>query len=63
MKNNEINEAFRYLHEHENCLRLYQIDFIKSLQKYYSSHGRLSSRQEVVLFEMAKFLNIESKLR
>ena len=57
-KTTEIKEAFRYLHEHEAKLSLNQIDFLRSLKKYFSRNGKLSTRQEKALFDIKKFLNI-----
>jgi len=54
----EIKETFEFLHLHENCLSINQIDFMKSLKRYFNKHGSLTERQERTLFEMKKFLII-----
>lgn len=55
MSNEEIQEAFKFLHQHESSLSLNQQDLVKSFLKYFNKHGMLSERQEKVLFELKKF--------
>jgi len=55
-----IKETFDYLAEHETALSLTQIDFIKSLRKYFRRNKKLSEKQQGVLFEIRKYMNNEN---
>jgi hypothetical protein len=61
MKNDQIKEAFRFLHQHESFLSQFQIDFVKSLRKNYNRNHRLSERQQKILFEIERYLNVTEK--
>lgn len=60
MELNDTKQTFDYLRQHESCLSENQVNFLKSLRKYYKWHGQLSARQEKILFDLKKFLNIEA---
>jgi len=53
----EIKEAFGYLDQHQNSMTLLQIAFMKSLKKYFTRYGRLSSSQQIILIEIKKILH------
>lgn len=53
----DLKQVFDYLREHEKKLSINQIDFVRSLRKCYNKHGKLSSKQEKILFNIRKFLD------
>jgi len=52
----EIKEVFSYLALHEQKLSLSEIDFVRSLKKYFTRNKKLSERQKTALFEIRKFM-------
>lgn len=45
MESNDIKKIFNYLESNMQPLTSYQVDFVKSLKKYFRKTGRLSPRQ------------------
>lgn len=45
MESADIKKVFNYLQSNQQPLTSYQLDFIKSLKKYFKKTGRLSPRQ------------------
>lgn len=56
MEPREIKEMFNYLEMKHKCLTSYQVDFIKSMKKYYHWKGNLSSRQIDCLLSLKEYL-------
>lgn len=56
MEPREIREVFNYLEMKQKDLTPYQVDFIKSMKKYYRWKGSLSSRQMECLLSLKEYL-------
>lgn len=56
MEPREIKEVFNYLDMKHKELTPYQVDFIKSMKKYYKWKGSLSSRQLECLLSLKEYL-------
>jgi len=57
MSTREIREVFEFLNENQKDLTPYQIDFIRSLKKYYRWKGSLTSRQVECLVSLKDYLS------
>jgi hypothetical protein len=55
-----IKEIFSYLESQQRYLTPYQLDFVKSIKKYYKAKGTLSARQFESLESIRKYLRVEA---
>jgi hypothetical protein len=56
MGTKEIREVFGFLDENQKSLTQYQIEFIRSLKKYYKWKGHLSERQIECLVSLKDYI-------
>lgn len=56
MGNKEIREVFEFLEENRKSLTQYQLEFIKSLKKYYKWKGHLTERQIECLVGLREYI-------
>ncbi|HEX2967524.1 MAG TPA: hypothetical protein VHO46_00350 [Bacteroidales bacterium] len=56
MEPREIKEVFNFLEIRHKSLTPYQVEFIKSLKKYYTWKGSLSARQVECLLSLKDYL-------
>lgn len=56
MGTKEIREVFGFLDENQKSLTQYQIEFIRSLKKYYRWKGNLSERQIECLVSLKDYI-------
>lgn len=56
MGNKEIREVFEFLEENQKSLTQYQLEFIKSLKKYYKWKGNLTERQIECLVSLKDYI-------
>jgi len=59
----KIKETFDYLYLHERDLTAGQLDFVRSLRKYFVRNKQLSERQTAALFEIKRYLNKDEQPR
>jgi hypothetical protein len=56
MANEMIKQAFNYLQNNESNMSQHQINFIGSLKKSFTKTKRLSDKQQMILFEIQKYV-------
>jgi hypothetical protein len=55
MMQTEIKEAFSYLNSNPGVLSLSERDMVKSFQKYYKEHKKLSEAQLRTLMDLRRY--------
>lgn len=55
-----IKDAFSFLSQNQAQLTESQISFITGLRKFFKKHKTLTERQAAALFEIIKYLNIDT---
>lgn len=55
---NEIKELFEYLADNAGKLRDSQLELIRSFKKYYRQKGELSEKQQKVLSEIRRNIQV-----
>ena len=56
-----IKQTFKFLAENSGRLSDSQLNFVKSLQKYFRKNKQLSERQQKILFEIEKYYQLETQ--
>lgn len=60
-KNIKIKEAFDFLYVNSRYLTKNQSDFVAGLKRYYHKNKELTEKQQTVLFEIKKYLNVSDQ--